>query len=72
MSEFLVADYTNYDQPGDEVPLRIMGLKGLLAELRKAADDRLYCIAVYEIKEQCFLDFSVPRPLPDDEEDNGV
>lgn len=61
MSEFLIRDYTNYKQPGDETPLRVVGLKELIEEIRKAMDNRLYCIAVYEIREQTFLDFSVPR-----------
>lgn len=65
MFEYLIADYTNYDQPGDEVPLRAVNLRGLFKEVRKAVDDPLVCIAAYEIREQCFLDFSVPRPRGD-------
>jgi len=60
--EYLIRDYTNYDQPGDEIPLRVVTLEGLINEIQAAVNDRLICIAVYEIREQCFLDFSVPRP----------
>lgn len=63
MHEYLIADYTNYDQPGDEVVLHLVSLEGLFKEVQKAIDDRLYCIAVYQVQEQCFLDFSTPRPL---------
>lgn len=65
MHEYLIADYTDYDRPGDNIPLRIVSLQGLLEEIQKAVEDRLVCIAVYEIREQSFLDFSVPRP-PDE------
>jgi len=60
--EYLIVDYSHYDQPGDKVPMRITNLKGLFDEVQKALDDCLVCIAVYEIGEQTFLDFSVPRP----------
>ena len=61
MFEYLVVDYTDYDQPGDPTPMHIVTLGDLLKEVQRAIDDRLYCIAIYEIQEQTFLDFSVPR-----------
>ncbi len=57
MFEFLIMDYSNYDQPGDETPMRIVGLKGLIKEIAAAHEDNTICIAVYEIHE-CILDWS--------------
>lgn len=68
MHEYLIVNYTNYIEPTYKTTLRIVGMKDLLDELKKATDDRLYCIAVYEIAEQCFLDFSTPRPKDPKEE----
>jgi len=60
MFEYLIRDFTNYDQPGDDVPLRIVGTKGLLEEVSRTVEDDKVCIAVYEIHE-LVVDLSVPR-----------
>ena len=60
MFEFLIRDFTLYDQPGDDIPLRVVGLKGLLEEVSRAIEDDKVCIAVYEIHE-LVVDLSVPR-----------
>ena len=60
MFEYLIRDFTLYDQPGDDVPLRIVGTKSLLDEVSRAVEDDKVCIAVYEIHE-LVVDLSVPR-----------
>lgn len=61
MNEYMIVDYNEYSAPDFKTSLRVVGLKELLAEVQRANDDPQYCFAVYEIREQSFLDFSLPR-----------
>lgn len=61
MHEYLIADYTNYNQPGDDTPLRIVNLGGLLDEMQKANEDPKHCFAAYEIRDIASFDYTLPR-----------
>lgn len=57
MFEYLIEDYSDYDQPGNNVPVRRVGIGELVKELMRALEDDTVCIAVYEIRE-CIIDWT--------------